>query len=53
MLITSSTTIIAFLATAISKLLPIMTFGIFSAINIAINYILIITFLPAFLVWRE
>lgn len=53
MLVTSTTTVIAFLATAISKLMPIMTFGIFAAINIAINYLLTISLFPAFLVIRE
>lgn len=53
MLVTSSTTIFAFLATAISPLLPIMSFGVFSAINILVNYLLTISLLPAFLVWRE
>lgn len=53
MLVTSSTTVIAFLATAISKLMPIMTYGIFAAINITVNYLLVITIFPAFLVFRE
>lgn len=53
MFITSLTTVIAFLATAISVLLPIFTYGIFAAINIATNYVLIITLFPAFLVFRE
>jgi len=53
MLITSCTTIISFLATAISKLLPIMTYGIFAAFNIFASYLLVITAFPAFLVWRE
>lgn len=53
MLITSATTIISFLATAISKLMPIKTYGFFAAITIATNYILVITIFPAFLVIRE
>lgn len=53
MLITSATTVISFLATAISKLLPIRTYGIFAALNITTNYLLIITIFPAYLVLRE
>lgn len=53
MLITSCTTIIAFLATAISKLVPIMTYGIFAALCILACYLQIISVFPAFLVWRE
>lgn len=53
MLITSMTTVFAFLATAISVIMPIMTYGIFAAINILVNFILVITLFPAFLVLRE
>lgn len=53
MLVTSTTTVIAFMATAVSKLLPVMTFGIFAAICIVILFTLTVTFLPAFIVFRE
>lgn len=53
MFITSSTTVISFLATAISKIMPIQTYGIFAALNIATNFVLVITYFPAFLIVRE
>lgn len=51
MFVTSSTTIIAFLATAISKILPIMTYGIFAAFSIFGCYLYCAIAFPAFLSW--
>lgn len=44
---TSFTTMVAFLATAISPIMPVATFGIFAATAILVNYIFVITFIPA------
>lgn len=47
MLITSVTTAASFLATGISPIMPLVSFSIFSAIVVVVNYILIIGVLPA------
>ncbi len=44
---TSFTTIVAFLATAISPIMPVATFGMFAATAIFINYVLVMTLIPA------
>ena len=46
-LVTSSTTAIAFLANAGSDIRPIRAFGIFAAIIIPVNFGIIITVIPA------
>ena len=43
---TSFTTAMAFVATAISPIMPISTFGIYAALCIVINYIMVITLTP-------
>lgn len=53
MLATSSTTAAAFLATGLSTIMPISSFGIFAGILIPMNYILVITFFPAILIVQE
>ena len=53
MLVTSSTTAFAFLASSFSKLMPIRSFGIFAAIIIPMNFILVITLYPAVLIIDE
>ena len=53
MIVTSSTTTVAFLANALSEILPIRTFGIFAAIIIPLNYILVVTVLPSMLILHE
>ena len=45
--VTSSTTAIAFLANALSDIRPIRAFGIFAAIIIPVNFILVILVMPA------
>lgn len=50
MLATSSTTSAAFLATGMSPIMPISSFGIFAGILIPVNYILVITFYPAIVI---
>ena len=53
MLVTSSTTAFAFLASSFSKLVTIKAFGIFAAVIIPINYILVITIYPALVIVQE
>lgn len=49
---TSLTTAAAFLATAISPIMPIAAFGIYAAICVLMNYALAMTMLPAVLIWQ-
>jgi len=54
MLVTSGTTSFAFLANAFSSLMPIQTFGIYAALIIPVNYVLVITYYSALLiVWER
>jgi len=53
MAVTSSTTAVAFLANAMSDLMPIASFGIWVAILIPVNYFLVILFFPAVLMYWE
>jgi len=53
MAITSSTTSAAFLANNFSPLMTIKSFGIFSGVIIPVNYLLVITFFPSFIVIHE
>lgn len=53
MFITSSTTCLAFLSTSMSKIVPIKSFGYYSAIIIPMNYFLIIFMLPPMLIFYE
>ena len=46
-LVTSSTTSVAFLANGLSEIVPIRAFGIFAAIIIPVNFVLIIMIIPA------
>ena len=46
-LVTSSTTAIAFLANALSDIRPIRAFGIFAAIIIPVNFVLVILVMPS------
>lgn len=50
---TSSTTSAAFLANAFSPIMPIASFGIYAAIIISVNYLLIIFFFPPMIIWYE
>eukprot|EP00931_Biecheleriopsis_adriatica_P025761 TRINITY_DN1574_c0_g1_i1.p1 TRINITY_DN1574_c0_g1~~TRINITY_DN1574_c0_g1_i1.p1 ORF type:complete len:1112 (-),score=207.49 TRINITY_DN1574_c0_g1_i1:443-3733(-) len=51
---TSFTTGVAFLATAISPIMPIRTMGIFACLLVVMNYIFVITLTPAvFAVWAS
>jgi len=45
-LVTSSTTAIAFLANALSDIRPIRAFGIFAAIIIPVNFFIVIIMIP-------
>ncbi|KAL8608257.1 hypothetical protein ACOMHN_042124 [Nucella lapillus] len=51
MFVTSLTTMLAFLASAISPLLAISSFGVFSAILVIVDYISVITFFPTIVVF--
>ena len=53
MLVTSSTTAFAFLSSSFSKIMPIRTFGIYAAIIIPMNFILVITLYPAIIIVDE
>lgn len=53
MFITSFTTAMAFIATGLSELVPISSFGYFSATIIPVNYMLVIVFYPATIVLFE
>lgn len=50
---TSFTTCCAFIATAISPIMPVSTFGIYASLCIVINYLMVITISPAaVIVWH-
>ena len=49
LLVTTSTTCVAFLANVGSKIMPIQAFGIYAAIVIPVNYLLIVFLLPPML----
>ncbi|XP_076442540.1 protein dispatched homolog 1-like [Babylonia areolata] len=51
MFVTSLTTMLAFLVSAISPLLAISSFGVFAAILVVIDYISVITFFPTIVVF--
>ena len=52
-LVTASTTSVAFLANVNSKLMPIQSFGIFAAIIIPVNYLIFVLYFPAVLMFWE
>ena len=50
---TSSTTCVAFMATAVSPIMPIASFGIYAALGVFLNYVLAITLFPCVLmIWH-
>merc|ERR1711937_257633 len=51
MFVTSFTTMAAFVATATSPLVDVQSFGIFAAFAILVDFLLVITWFPACLVW--
>ena len=51
--VTTFTTAVAFLANVFSKLMPIQTFGIFAAIMVPVNYLLVVFVFPAVLMVHE
>ena len=51
MAVTTFTTVIAFLATGLSPMMPIAAFGIWAGTVVFVNYLLMITFFPACLSW--
>ena len=46
MIVTSSTTSVAFLANIFCEIMPIRAFGIYSGIIVIVNYILVVLVLP-------
>ena len=50
MLVTSLTTMMAFATSALSPLLAVKSFGVFSAVLVIIDYVSVITFFPAIVV---
>jgi predicted RND superfamily exporter protein len=46
MLVTSATTFVAFVATAVTPFVGIQTFGVFAATLVLVNYLIVITFFP-------
>ena len=51
---TSFTTCMAFLANAVSPLMPISTFGIYAALCMLINYVYVVLFTPVvILIWHR
>ena len=52
-LITSLTTAIAFMATAFSVIMPIASFGIFSAVVVPVNFLLVVLVYPPLLIMQE
>lgn len=53
MFMTSSTTCVAFLANYFSPIMPIRAFGIFAAIIIPINFILVIWVFPSLIIFED
>merc|ERR1719426_333898 len=51
MFVTSFTTMAAFLASGTSTLVDVQSFGIFAAFVIFVDFVLVITWFPACLVW--
>jgi len=51
--VTTGTTVVAFLATALSAIVPIATFGIFAATIVFVNYCLALTLYPSAIVLWE
>ena len=50
---TSATTCVAFIATAVSPIMPIASFGIYAAMGIFFNYVLVMTLFPCTLmIWH-
>ena len=53
MAVTSSTTCVAFLANFFSPLMPFKSASLFAGVNIPVNYLLVIFFFPAVVVFYE
>ena len=53
MLATASTTAVAFLSTAFSKIMPISSFGYFAFLLVTFNFIIIMIQYPAYLILYE
>ena len=51
--VTSSTTSAAFIANAFSPIMPIASFGIYAAIIVSVNFILVIFVFPPTIIWHQ
>jgi predicted RND superfamily exporter protein len=51
--VTSSTTCVAFLSNAVSELVPIRAFGVFAAIIVPVNYVLMCLMIPPAMIIYE
>mgnify|MGYP001006531084 CR=1 FL=1 len=53
MIVTSSTTAVAFFANVFSPIMPIKAFGIFTGVLIPINFFLVVTIMPPAVIYYE
>lgn len=53
MTVTSSTTAVAFFANAMSPIMPIRAFGIFTGVLIPINFFLVVMIMPPAVIYYE
>lgn len=53
MFVTSLTTMVSFMSTSITSIVPVKTFGVFAAIAIPVNYLLIILAFPSCFIFYE
>jgi len=53
MMVTSSTTSAAFLANYFSPIMPIKAFGMYAAIIVPVNYLLVIVYFPPAVIIHE
>lgn len=53
MSVTSSTTAVAFFANALSPIMPIRAFGIFTGLLIPMNFLLVVLIMPPTVIWWE
>ena len=52
-MMTSSTTSVAFFGNAFCKIMPMRAFGIFAGVIVPVNFLLVISFMPPALIWYE
>lgn len=52
-MMTSSTTSVAFFGNAFCKIMPMRAFGIFAGVIVPVNFLLVVLFMPPALIWYE